>query len=235
LWDGAYLLFFFFGFVLASDRRFLAAVQRLAVPVVPLGLAAFVVTFAAIDAADAGGDPFVDHRPLSVAARFLFGMTGWLWLVAIVGLLTRRRGRSRRPAPTPQPARAAPPAAPAVQSPAAVPDEPPPDCQADRGQPPPVDPAEPLALRLRLLDQAGEAVLPVYVLHQLVLVAVAFVVVGWALPAPVKYLVIVLATLLAVAAAYLLVRRTRPTRFLFGMRPAALRSTGPAGRRPDGG
>jgi surface polysaccharide O-acyltransferase-like enzyme len=67
----------------------------------------------------------------------------------------------------------------------------------------------------------SEAVLPVYVLHQPVLVAVAFFVVDWPIPAVAKYLLISTATLLAVLAAYdLLIRRTAPTRFLFGMRPA---------------
>jgi peptidoglycan/LPS O-acetylase OafA/YrhL len=171
----AYLLFFLFGFVLASDGRYLSAMRRHVPVAVALGLVGFATGFALIGAsADAGGDPFVDYRPLSVGGRLLFGATGWLWLVAILGLLARRRTGS---------------------------------------------PAAPPGRRDRILDRAGEAVLPVYVLHQPVLVALAFVVIGWSVPSPVKYVLIVIGTLLAVVAGYLLIRRIRPARFVFGMRP----------------
>jgi hypothetical protein len=70
----------------------------------------------------------------------------------------------------------------------------------------------------------SEAVLPIYVLHQPVLVALAFAVLSWPVHPVLKYLAIGLGTLVAVVAAYeLLIRRTRPTRLLFGVR---------AGRRP---
>ncbi len=64
--------------------------------------------------------------------------------------------------------------------------------------------------------------LPLYILHQPILVAVAYGVVGLPAPIAVKYAVIVVATLGLTLAAYdLLVRRTRVTRFLFGMRAQA--------------
>jgi hypothetical protein len=63
------------------------------------------------------------------------------------------------------------------------------------------------------------AALPLYILHQPIVVGVAYGVVGWDAPIVVKYLVIVAASLTLTVAAYdLLVRRTRVTRFLFGMR-----------------
>ena len=144
---------------------------------IALGLPAFVVGFGLLAAsADAGGDPFVDYRTLSVAGRFLFGVSGWLWLVAILGLLTRPR--------------------------------------ADRST------ARSVGTSGRVADWAAAAVLPIYVLHQPVLVAIAFYVVRRDLHPVAKYLVIALVTLLAVVAVYdLLIRRTRPTRFVFGMRP----------------
>ncbi|MBG0813126.1 acyltransferase family protein [Planomonospora sp. ID82291] len=66
----------------------------------------------------------------------------------------------------------------------------------------------------------SEAVLPLYVLHQPVVVAVAFVVIGWEAPIAVKFPVIGVVSLLLIFAVYdLLVRRTAPARFLFGLRP----------------
>ena len=71
----------------------------------------------------------------------------------------------------------------------------------------------------RLYAYLAAAVLPLYVLHQPIVVAVAYGVVGWTAPVPLKYAVIVAVSLALTVAAYdLLVRRTRVTRFLFGMR-----------------
>jgi peptidoglycan/LPS O-acetylase OafA/YrhL len=172
----AYLLFFLYGFILAGDPRFLASMRRHAPAAGALGLASLAAALAVLRA-NPDADPFVDYDPKSVVGRFLFGAAGWLWLVAIIGLLAR--------------------------------------LPSGRG----------MAGGSHRSSRAGvylsEAVLPVYVLHQPVLVAVAFFVVDWPIPAVAKYLLISTATLLAVLAAYdLLIRRTAPTRFLFGMRPA---------------
>ena len=76
--------------------------------------------------------------------------------------------------------------------------------------------------RRRFYAYLAAAVLPVYVLHQPIVVAVAYFVVGWSAPIPVEYAVIVTLSLGLTLAAYeLLVRRTRVTRFLFGMRTSA--------------
>lgn len=73
--------------------------------------------------------------------------------------------------------------------------------------------------RTRVYGYLAAAVLPLYVLHQPIVVAVAYGVVGWDAPVAVKYVVVVAASLALTVAAYdLLVRRTRVTRFLFGMR-----------------
>ncbi|MCP8707124.1 acyltransferase [Streptomyces sp. AC04842] len=65
------------------------------------------------------------------------------------------------------------------------------------------------------------AALPLYVLHQPVVVAYAYGVVGWSATAGVKYAVIVAASLVTVVLLYELgVRRWAVTRWLFGMRPA---------------
>ncbi|GIF77947.1 acyltransferase family protein [Asanoa siamensis] len=66
------------------------------------------------------------------------------------------------------------------------------------------------------------AALPLYVLHQPIVVAVAYGVVRWDAPILVKYLAIVVPSFALMLAAYeFLVRRTRLTRYLFGMRPQA--------------
>ncbi|NYJ03522.1 peptidoglycan/LPS O-acetylase OafA/YrhL [Nocardioides thalensis] len=91
----------------------------------------------------------------------------------------------------------------------------------DRPRPPSAAPAtgRPPTTTQRVSTYLGDAVLPLYVLHQPVVVAVAFGVVGWDLAAPLKYVVIVVVSLALTVATYdLLVRRTAPTRFLFGMR-----------------
>lgn len=78
------------------------------------------------------------------------------------------------------------------------------------------------------------AALPLYVLHQPVVVAFAYGVVGWSVPMGVKYAAIVAGALAVILVLYEFgVRRTRATRFLFGMRPdgAGPPGPGPWGRR----
>ncbi|MGW4867714.1 acyltransferase family protein [Streptomyces chartreusis] len=71
----------------------------------------------------------------------------------------------------------------------------------------------------RVMAYLGIAALPVYVLHQPVVVALAYGVVGWSAPIVVEYAVIVAGSLAVVLVLYeAVVRRTRPTRSLFGMR-----------------
>ncbi|MFF0447615.1 acyltransferase family protein [Streptomyces sp. NPDC004609] len=176
----AYLLFFVCGFALAADDRFRAAMRREAPLAAGIGGVLFLAALPGFLTQD---DPFTAMTPLAVTARTLFGLTGWLWLVAILGLLDRRL-LARRSSPAP----ASPPA-------------------GERSG------------RRRVYAYLAAAVLPFYVLHQPVVVAVAYGVVGWDWPMLPKYLVIVAFSLILTTAAYeLLVRRTRVTRFLFGMR-----------------
>jgi len=79
-----------------------------------------------------------------------------------------------------------------------------------------------------VLRYASQAVLPFYVLHQTVIIMIGFYVVMWPLGIMPKYLIISSAAFAATVLAYdLLVRRTNPTRILFGMRPLE------AGPRPS--
>ncbi|WP_086725398.1 acyltransferase family protein [Streptomyces carpinensis] len=172
----SYLLFFIAGFTLAADDRFRAVMRRDA------GLAAWlgVLLFAACGPGFALADkPFTEATVLATASRALFGAAGWCLVVAIPGLLDRRRLRHPPAAPNPDP-----------------------------------------TTRRRLHGYLAAAVLPLYVLHQPIVVAVAYFVVGWPAPIPVKYTVLVTIALALTLAMYeLLIRRTRATRFLFGMRP----------------
>lgn len=117
----------------------------------------------------------------AIRARSLFGLAGWCRLVAILGLLDRRR--ERRPAP------------------------------------PETADARPVGRPGRLYGCLAAAVLPLYIPHQPIVVAVAYGVVGLHLNILLKYSVISLTSLVLTVAAYdVLVRRIRVTRFLFGMR-----------------
>jgi hypothetical protein len=92
---------------------------------------------------------------------------------------------------------------------------------AHRGSPAPA-PAPPgrPALLARLGPYANEAVLPFYVLHETVIVVVAYVVLGWPVGGAAQYGLIAVTSLAMTLLLYdLAVRRTRCTRFLFGLRP----------------
>ncbi|MEW6555143.1 MAG: acyltransferase [Actinomycetota bacterium] len=76
-----------------------------------------------------------------------------------------------------------------------------------------------LRFRNGFLDYANRGSYPFYILHQTVIVLIAYVVYSWTWGIIPKYLLITTASLAITLAAYdLLVRRTRPTRFLFGMK-----------------
>jgi peptidoglycan/LPS O-acetylase OafA/YrhL len=170
----AYLIFFGYGFVLASDDGFRAAMRRDAVLAAVSGVALFLPVGPLLIAA--GGDPFLDMNPSALAARVLFGTAGWCVLVGILGVLDRRASaRTSRSVPGPG--------------------------------------------RSRGYAYLALAALPIYVLHQPILVAVGYFVIRWNAPSIVKYLAIVAGSFVLIFAVYdLLVRRTRGTRFLFGVR-----------------
>jgi peptidoglycan/LPS O-acetylase OafA/YrhL len=172
----AYLLLFVYGVVLAGDDRFRVAMRRDAVPAAVLGVVLFLAAGAGLSAAE--GDAFVDMETPAVLGRIAFGLAGWCWLVAILGLLDRPRPGAV----------------------GAVPEAP--------------------GRSRSVYAYLGTAALPLYILHQPIVVAAAYLVVGWSAPMVVKYLVIVVVSFVVMFAVYdLLVRRTRVTRFLFGIRP----------------
>jgi peptidoglycan/LPS O-acetylase OafA/YrhL len=182
----AYLLFFLYGFLIAAHEPTRAAMRRDAVVAAVLGVALFVAAGAAfVVAGDRSLDPLTAMAPVAVVGRAVYGAAGWCWLVAIVGLLDRKR----------HPAGEAGPGVPAAGP-------------------------ETVRPRRRWYAYLSEAVLPLYILHQPIVVAVAFAVVQSKASIPVKYLALVTASLVLTFTVYdLFVRRAPVTRFLFGMRP----------------
>ncbi len=71
-----------------------------------------------------------------------------------------------------------------------------------------------------LLRWARDASYPVYILHQTVIIAIAYFVIQWTWSPGAKYWLVLVSTLLACVAMYEVIRRVAPLRFLFGMKPA---------------
>jgi glucans biosynthesis protein C len=92
-----------------------------------------------------------------------------------------------------------------------------------------------LSSPVRGLGYASEASFPCYVLHQTVIVGVAYLVVGWDLPVWWQFAAICLAGFALTVLLYeVVIRRFNPIRFLFGMKPlpptAEARQRAPVGR-----
>ena len=219
----AYLLFFLYGFALAADERFREAMRRDALPAAVLGLVLFLI----------GLPGLPDRRRLRAVHRHDRTRDRRSHVVRHDGMvLARRDPGTPRPPPPPGSGHA----------------ELPPNAgsgphrrttRPSNGTRRPPPPRRSLGRGRRLYGYLAIAALPLYILHQPIVVAVAYGVVGWDAPIVVKYTVIVAVSLALTVAAYdLLVRRTRVTRFLFGMRGQAERpraaATGPVGEQPAG-
>lgn len=87
-----------------------------------------------------------------------------------------------------------------------------------------------------VLRYATEAAYPFYIIHQTVIVTIAYFVCRWEWPSAAKFSFIASASLLLTGAVYeIAVRRWKPVRFLFGMKPlkrAAPRVTRPLSTAP---
>jgi hypothetical protein len=83
----------------------------------------------------------------------------------------------------------------------------------------------------RALAYLNEAVLPIYVVHQPILLVLAYLLFPLSLPVGVEALALVAGTGAGSLLAYeAIARRTRAARFLFGLKPA---SPGPAAKLPE--
>jgi glucans biosynthesis protein C len=192
----AYIPFLLYGFLLAADPRFGEAIRRHARAALLVGIPAmFMLLGLGFYASEvAGQDPAVAYDGWSVLWRFVKGIGAWAWIITIMGAaMSVVRRRARQPT-------------------SAVPHQPRPDDAADGT----------LRLRDRAIRYANQSVLPVYVLHQTVIVIIGFYVVQWDMPTLVKYLVISISALVVTLVLYDVgVRRTAVTRVLFGMKRAS--------------
>jgi peptidoglycan/LPS O-acetylase OafA/YrhL len=84
------------------------------------------------------------------------------------------------------------------------------------------------------LSYLAEGSYPIYILHQTVIVVLAFYVVGLAAAEPLQWLTLLVSAVAITFALYELVRRFSVTRFLFGMRPLKKRSAAEAPTLEEG-
>lgn len=68
------------------------------------------------------------------------------------------------------------------------------------------------------LTDLNKSVLPIYIIHQPVIIILAFYVVPWSVPMIIKFAVIVIGSVSITVGLYLLLRRNKIMRFLLGMR-----------------
>ncbi len=146
---GSYALLLAYGY-LTADPRIGKAFQQQWRPAAAAGLLLFLAAGSAYAAADARAEPFTGMDPVSMAFRLLKSIDGWLWVVAIVRLARHRIRRHQRSPATTAPGR------------------------PDR----PYRPDQASVVR-RLGAYANDAVLPFYVLHETVIVVIAYFVLAW--------------------------------------------------------
>ncbi|WP_061294895.1 acyltransferase family protein [Herbidospora cretacea] len=89
----AYLVFFLYGYIMASDDRLRAAMRRDAPLAAGIGAVIFAVGMPGFMALD--GNPMLDLEPLPIAVRALYGAAAWFFCVAILGFLDRRAWSER--------------------------------------------------------------------------------------------------------------------------------------------
>ena len=189
-----------YGFLFASDMRFGRALVRHRKAALVLGIVCYLLYFAGMGmlTETAQVDPFLDRSSGAMVVRFIKGVASWLCLVGIMGIATNWGEQRWREAEGLTPVGEAPPAS----------------ASSTEGI------NQSLTLVSRISAYAQEARLPFYVLHQTPIILVGYYVIQWNVIAPVKFLVISLASLLITLIVYdIAVRRTEATRFLFGMRP----------------
>lgn len=194
-----YLLVFLYGYLLALDARLEQALERRGGRALVLALLSSLTVLGGYTLClRTNIDPASSHAWPALLLRFIKGWSCWFWLVAILGL-GRKLSRALGPA------------------------------LASAGGPQEASPPRPssraAALILRVIRYTSPAILPIYVLHQTVIVVIAFHVVRWEAGVPAKFLVTSVSSLVITLLLYeLAVRHLPPMRFLFGMKPRSARS-----------
>jgi hypothetical protein len=195
----AYIPFIIYGFLMAVDRRMGETLRREWKKALLLGVVFLLIYLAGAYMLRAAiqFDAQTDYSLSHVLFRFLKGLAGWFWVVAVMGLVlhlshSRAASKKRKMEST---------------------------SENEQDSPPRTASAK-ASFSGRLAQYAGEAQLPFYVLHMTPIVLIGFFVVQWEANALVKFLVIVLSALIVTLLVYDVgVRRTWPTRFLFGLKP----------------
>jgi hypothetical protein len=200
----AYIPFLVYGFLFEADARFGGALRRHWKSGLILGLlSVFTIGI--------GGLAVLYGAGIDPFSDYGLGSVLWRlskgmngWLMVVAILGLAERARQKQDAPT------------AIRDPR----------------------LQPLRRKPAFLDSVAqyvsEAQLPFYVLHMTPIVVIGYYVVQWEVNAFVKYIVISLASLVVTLVVYDIgVRRTRLTRFLFGMKPRQKPPETPSAR-PEG-
>ena len=92
-----FFLFIFYGFLLASDKRFTLTIQKHRKSAVILGIVSFALLSAGFSVLSSkeGIDPNTAYIWGSVLLRLLKGFTGWFWIVGILGFAGLRRKKNK--------------------------------------------------------------------------------------------------------------------------------------------
>ena len=192
-----YIVFLVYGYLFAADARFgqvLCKYRKSGLVLAVATSTAGIVGFT-IHAESANINPLEAYDLGSVMLRFFKGFMGWCWIVAILGFLEDARKR--------------------WQITGTMRDSLHESRFSVRNR----------AFLARVERYANEAVLPFYVLHQTVIVTLGFYVVQWNTSALLKFLIISLAALAITLLLYeIVIKRTRLTRFLFGMKSGTVLS-----------
>lgn len=189
----SYLVLLFYGYLFAADTRFGQVCRRYRINSLTYAVVGSAGGITGFFLLAAHTDPLQAYDLGSVMLRFVKGLVGWYWIVTIWGFLEN----ARSPGPGAKIRRNT--------------------AQASR------IPQHRRTFWVGVERYANAAVLPFYILHQLVIVAIGFYVVTWNTSAILKFLFISLAGLALTLLLYeILVKRTRLTRFLFGMKSEAV-------------
>jgi len=157
-----YLVYFLYGFLLASDERYRRTVEKHRVILLALAALTTVIGFYI---KRSGVDPSfgsLGYLGISVFKTF----NSWVWVLSLLGIGSRY-----------------------------------------------------LSFRNRFLEYASMAVLPFYILHQSVIVAIGFFIINWNIPVIVKYLFLSSTSFVIIILIYeCIVKRQGFMRFLFGLK-----------------
>jgi len=164
-----YLIFFLYGYLLASDERFKRVVERQRWITFILALMTTLIGFFLVRSGYNPSFGSLNYKLISIFRTF----NSWVWVLTLLSWGSKH-----------------------------------------------------LTVRNRFLKYAGEAVLPFYILHQSVIVAIGFFIASWKVDVFVKYLAISISSFVSILLIYeLVVRRLGLFRFLFGMKKSLYKAS----------